>query len=432
MNDQPETTLMTHVLLVDDNRNYREAFRRNLILEGYEVDEAEDSEEAMDILGRERPDVIVTDLSMRYPTEGLDLIRQIRASSPHMPIIMISAVGTFEEGAEATRMGAQFVISKSKIDEEIDTLFRAIDQAAEEHRQSLRYVARLDQLAQQAADRHDEVQSEVRRIVRDPNAPETVKSVAFDMLLQLETAEQRQATRAEFDRVRAAAAAQDLFAMADANLESGLSDYDALDPETREALRSAEFLFVHGEQIERTVDFSRSVGFSYCFAVENEAKARLRKRLSRFLGDPQTFKLIEGLLENNRKSLSLFYHQYLLRLQREFPMDVTIDNVYQTFLRILEHRDRYKPDGLKALGIVLMCFGRSYEFRKFNKLFLIDNPLGLRGLADGGKVIELAMLLTNLQHFRNPYIHPEISEMEKITKIRETAFECLNLLIKLN
>ena len=41
--------------------------------------------------------------------------------------------------------------------------------------------------------------------------------------------------------------------------------------------------------------------------------------------------------------------------------------------------------------------------------------------------MRFAELLVNLQHYRNPYIHPEISDMEKLSIIRDTAFECLNL-----
>ena len=47
---------MPNVLIVDDNQNYRQAFTRNLLLEGYEVFEAEDSDEALEYLEREAAD----------------------------------------------------------------------------------------------------------------------------------------------------------------------------------------------------------------------------------------------------------------------------------------------------------------------------------------------------------------------------------------
>ncbi len=419
------------VLIVDDNKHYREAFRRNLVLQGYEVEEAEDGDDALVRLNQNNIDVIVTDLAMRHATEGLDLIRQARSLNPHLPIIMISAVGTFEEGAEASRLGARYVISKSKIDEEMDNLFKAIDEAYEEYQRSLEYEVRLGELRDKASSDAGGGQAQLREITLDPKAPETVKGVAFDLLTEVSSSDMLQASRENADRVRAEAATREVFEKVDANLAEAISRFGELDHQTQEALRTAEFLYVHGEEIEQAVDFSRSIGFSYCFAVENEAKIRLRKRLQKFFHEPHTPRLIVSLLEENRRQISLFYHQHLLRVQREISLDVTIDNVYQTFQRILGHGGKYKPDGLKALGIILLCFGRTYSFRKFQKEITIDNPLGIKGFDDEQELLRYACLLTNLQHYRNPYIHPEISEMEKLSKIRETSFDCMNLTLKL-
>ena len=427
-----EATVYPNVLIVDDNKNYREAFRRNLLLQGYEVIEAEDSDEALKVLSEQPLDVIVTDLAMRHPTEGLDLIRQARSVNPHLPIIMISAVGTFEEGAEASRLGARYVISKSKIDEEMANLFAAIDRAYGEYRRCQDYVTRINELRQLAEADPAGAVADLRKMVVHPQTPESVKGEAYDLLLDINAHEFVQNTRQELDRARASAdASRDLFQLVDANLSKAITQFETLDHESREALRTAEFLYVHGEQLEQAVDFSRSVGFSYCFAVENEVKARLRKRLQRFLSDSETPRLIYSLLEDNRRSLSLFYHQHLLRLQRDVQLEVTVDNVYQVFQRIIEHGSRYKPDGLKALGIVLICFGRSYSFRKFQKDVAIDNPLGLKGFDSEAEVLQFASLLTALQHYRNPYIHPEISEMEKLSKIRETTFSCMNMILRI-
>ena len=425
------TTATPNVLIVDDNKNYREAFRRNLLLQGYEVFEAEDSEEALIRMSEHALDVVVTDLAMRHPTEGLDLIRQARSISPHLPIIMISAVGTFEEGAEASRLGARYVISKSKIDEELDNLFNAIDKAYGEYRLSLQFSEQIRGLMTQGETDPAGAANELRAITMRRDAPETVKGEAFDALLALNSPEQDQASVRQVDRLRETSSMRDLLDKAESNLRAELAEFDTLEPDSREALRSAEFLYVHGEEIEKGVDFSRSIGFSYCFAVENEAKSRLRKRLQKFFADPRTPKLIESLMEKNRRSVSLFFHQHLLRMMRDVSMDITIDNIFQTFQRIDEHGGKYKPDGLKALGIVLLCFGRTYSFKKFNQDLTVDNPLGIRGLETDGEVLRFASLLTSLQHYRNPYIHPEISEMEKLSKIRETTLDCIKLILKL-
>ncbi|MCE5228919.1 response regulator [bacterium] len=430
MTDRPDTDTMPRVLIVDDNASYRDAFRRNLLLQGYEVAEAANMDEALAQLGEHAADVVVTDLSMRHPTEGLDLIRQARSINPHLPIIMISAVGTFEEGAEASRLGARTVISKSKIDEEMDNLFRAIDQAWAEYRRSLEMAGQIAQLRLQGETDAARAVEGLRQIVMKSDTPASIKSEAYDALSELSAPDFIQRSRSDMDRARAEIAGREIFEKVDRNLADAVTIWNDLEQQTREALRTAEFLYVHGEQLESGVDFSRSIGFSYCFAIENEVKYRLRKKFQKFFGDPKTLDLVHSLLEQNRKSISLFYHQYLLRVQREHTFDITIDNVYQTLMRLTEHQGRYKPDGLKALGIVLLCFGRSYSFRKFNQEVAVRNPLDLHGIEDA-EMIRFARLLTNLQHYRNPYIHPEISEMEKLSNIRQTSFDCLNIMARI-
>ncbi len=426
----------TRVLIVDDNKAYREAFRRNLALRGYEVREAEDSRGALDAVQTESatagPDVIVTDLAMRHPTEGLELIRQIRALQPLLPVIMISAVGTFDEGAEAVRLGACQVISKSKIDEEMSNLYEAINAASRQYAASRRHQARLTELAARAESDAPGATAALGDLLKANDVPLAVKSEAFDLLLDLsrdETGQSPLAAAPKKDLFESAT--KELWERVDESLLRVLPALETFDLETRQNLRTAEFLFQQSEGRSAEADFSRSMGFAYCFAVENEVKARLKKKLQKFLNDPATLKLVEGLLESNRRSLSIFYQQHLLRIQQSVANEATMENFLFVFLRILEHKGRYKPDGLKAIGIILICFGRAYGFRKLNQEVKIDNPLELRGLEGPDEAVRLGAMLINLQHSRNPYIHPEISEMAKLSKIREQALDCLKMIEKI-
>jgi len=86
---------------------------------------------------------------------------------------------------------------------------------------------------------------------------------------------------------------------------------------------------------------------------------------------------------------------------------------------------------LKALGIVIICFGRSYSYKKMNLPIEVNNPLGMKGVESDVEVMKFADHLISLQHFRNPYIHPEINVMEKISNLRETAFNCLRFICRL-
>lgn len=422
------------VLIVDDNAMYRSAFKRNLMLMDYDVCEAEHGEEAIRILQETIPDVVVTDLRMRTPTEGLDLIRKIKQSHPLLPVVMISAVGTFEEGAEAMRLGATQVISKSRIDEEIENLYNSIETAYATAVHSREVLQKIDGIRNREGDSNGERATQLRTFLADDTLHPTVRAEAYDLLLRVNEEEMRRTAEERLNQVIENGAATAELSRVDEALRAEIPDLAGFDPDSLKELRAAELFFQRqeGRPGSPAIDFSRNIGFSFCFAVENEAKVRLRKRLQRFLSASETVSLIRSLLDPRTHQLDIFYHQYLLRLQQQMEFDFTIDNVRQTFQRILEHEGRYKPDGLKALGILIVCFGREYSVKKLDKTVKIANPLGMKGIESDKDVLEFAYLLVALQHYRNPYIHPEISEMEKVSKLRQTAVDCLRKIVRLN
>ncbi len=416
------------VLLVDDNAMYRGAFRRNLALREYEVVEAEDGDDAARKFQEAQPAVVITDLSMGTPREGLDVIRSIKQLDPLTPIVMISAVGTFEEGAEAQALGANRVLSKSNIEEHIDELFRAIEEGHRKgganraaRREIEEFVADPDAIPEGAAAR-------LRQIAADGTLDPIVRGEAYDALLLATEAELRRSGEESLPREREEERDQLL-----EDLSRVIPALDTFSPESLKELRTAETFFRRqGDSRPKDgTDFSRNMGFSYCFAVENEAKQRLRRRLQRFLSSKNNIKIVRSLIDPGSRQLDLFFHQYLLRLQSQIPFDFTVDNVRQVLSRISEHEARYKPDGLKALGILLAFFGRDYTVRTLKEIVRIDNPLGIKSFESEMHLLRFAHLLTSLQHYRNPYIHPEISDMEKISKIRETALQCLKEMHKL-
>ncbi len=413
------------ILIVDDNALYREAFRRNLLLRDYDVMEAESGDEAISVFQTERPDVIVTDLSMGSPTEGLEVIRAIKQIEPTIPIVMISAVGSFEEGAEAMRLGAHRVISKARIDEEIESLYATIDDAhaaGQRNRAARTEIEALEKAQGDPKNDHAEALKRLRVMATDESLHAAVRAEAFDAM----TAMAEDDVRRQIEEQLAVAGKREL-EEAEARLRVELPTWDSFDSATRKEMSSAEYFFRRqgGDRPVAGADFSRNVGFSLCFAVENEVKNRLRKRLQKFLSNRDHVALVRSLIDPRTQQLDLFYHQHLARIQNLQPFDFTIDNVRQVFQRIIEHEARYKPDGLKALGIMVFCFGRDYEVKTLKKTLRIANPLGLRGLEKNEEVLRFAHLLVALQHYRNPYIHPEISDMEKVSKIRSAALECL-------
>ncbi len=80
------------ILLVEDDSENRRLTKDLLSFQNYRVIEAEDSYQALDILQRDPPDLILTDVSLPG-MDGLTLTQKIRAQEKfaRMPIIVLTA-----------------------------------------------------------------------------------------------------------------------------------------------------------------------------------------------------------------------------------------------------------------------------------------------------------------------------------------------------
>ena len=101
------------VLLVEDAPFLRYAFGRLLRLEGFEVKEVNDGQEALDCLAMFRPDLVLTDLMMPV-MGGVELISHIRANPEYteLPVVAITADATEQAERQARKAGAADVITK--------------------------------------------------------------------------------------------------------------------------------------------------------------------------------------------------------------------------------------------------------------------------------------------------------------------------------
>jgi putative two-component system response regulator len=101
------------VLLVEDAPFLRYAFGRLLRMEGFDVKEANDGQEALDVLAEFRPQLVLTDLMMPV-MGGIELISHIRADPSNMdlPVVAITADATDQANLQARQAGADDVITK--------------------------------------------------------------------------------------------------------------------------------------------------------------------------------------------------------------------------------------------------------------------------------------------------------------------------------
>ncbi len=102
---------MPRVLIVDDEKNIRLVLEEFLLEEGYEVETAEDVEEATRRLEESHFDVVVSDILFPRVT-GVELLHLIHQKKPEIRVIMITGEPTVETAAEAVRAGAYDYLSK--------------------------------------------------------------------------------------------------------------------------------------------------------------------------------------------------------------------------------------------------------------------------------------------------------------------------------
>jgi DNA-binding response OmpR family regulator len=80
------------ILIVDDDPDIVEACRLVLEREGYEVNGASSRGEGMKTLEGGSPDLLILDVMMEEPDDGLRMAREIRKAGHTFPIIMLTSV----------------------------------------------------------------------------------------------------------------------------------------------------------------------------------------------------------------------------------------------------------------------------------------------------------------------------------------------------
>jgi CheY-like chemotaxis protein len=85
---------MQRILIVDDERDVRDAVKCVLDDAGYVVLTAENAAEALDQLGRTPMDLVITDIIMPK-MNGVQAIQSIRRAFPQVRIVAISGGGNF-------------------------------------------------------------------------------------------------------------------------------------------------------------------------------------------------------------------------------------------------------------------------------------------------------------------------------------------------
>ena len=107
------------VLVVDDDPNLLRMLRRGLVLAGYDVEAAEDGDAALHALRESSPDLLVLDVMLPEPIDGLEIARRLRQSGSEVPILMLTARDQVADKVAGFASGADDYLSKPFAFEEL-------------------------------------------------------------------------------------------------------------------------------------------------------------------------------------------------------------------------------------------------------------------------------------------------------------------------
>lgn len=105
------------IALVEDDANIREMYKMKLELGGYDVITAEDGKEAVELVKKENPDLVLLDILLPKK-DGFEVLKEIKGSKDEKikstPVIMLSNLSGREDIDEAKKLGASDYFVKAK------------------------------------------------------------------------------------------------------------------------------------------------------------------------------------------------------------------------------------------------------------------------------------------------------------------------------
>jgi two-component system response regulator MprA len=116
---------MAHILVVDDEPAVRRALERALRLDSYEVELAEDGEQALDRLSERPADAVVLDVMMPG-IDGIEVCRRMRAAGDKTPVLMLTARDAIDDRVIGLDVGADDYLVKPFALRELQARLRAL------------------------------------------------------------------------------------------------------------------------------------------------------------------------------------------------------------------------------------------------------------------------------------------------------------------
>jgi len=154
------------ILIIDDEPFIRESYADYLEDRNFRVLTAENGRVGLELLEREKPDLILTDLRMPE-VNGLEVLQRARELCPDIPLIVVSGTGQISDSIQALRLGAWDYILKPV--EDMSIFVHAVSRSLEKARllrENRKYQENLESLVFERT-RELEEASERQRMILD-------------------------------------------------------------------------------------------------------------------------------------------------------------------------------------------------------------------------------------------------------------------------
>ncbi|MDP2105129.1 MAG: sigma-54 dependent transcriptional regulator, partial [Desulfobulbaceae bacterium] len=114
------------ILVVDDEQGVRVDLFQALIGQGMTVSVAEDGRMALEMLGRDSVDLVITDIKMP-DLDGIEVLKQAKISNPALPVVIMTGFATVDSAIAAMKLGAfDYILKPFPMEVMLETVGRAL------------------------------------------------------------------------------------------------------------------------------------------------------------------------------------------------------------------------------------------------------------------------------------------------------------------
>ncbi len=184
----------TDILFIDDDSYIREKVSRILSGGGYTVTTASDGRSGLQIFEQKLTNIVITDIRMNPPPDGLEVLGTIKKNHPETPVIILSGEGGIKDVKSALTLGAYDYLTKEEIGADPERLVAAVGRAQEKLQLTRENEAYKNDLENKVAERTAELQKVKELMLRERKISEKLKSDVFSNMHLIQYSEKKYKT----------------------------------------------------------------------------------------------------------------------------------------------------------------------------------------------------------------------------------------------